>query len=46
MGKAIPEDSETNLRSHTPVASLPLENIFEVDGDATIKKYLIIYILL
>ncbi|EXX57526.1 uncharacterized protein OCT59_001866 [Rhizophagus irregularis] len=41
MGKAIPEDSETNLQSHTPVAtSLPLENIFEVDGDATIKKVL------
>jgi hypothetical protein len=43
MGKAISEDSETNLQNRTPVAtSLPLENIFEVDGDATIKKYLII----
>jgi len=36
----ISEDSETNPQSQlAPVApSLPLEIIFEVDGDTTIKK--------
>ncbi|CAI2170604.1 3714_t:CDS:10 [Funneliformis geosporum] len=40
--EAISEDSETNPQSqHAPVApSSPLETIFEVDGDATVKKIL------
>ena len=41
--ETISEDSETNAQNQrTPVAtSLPLESILEVDGDTTIKKYLI-----
>jgi hypothetical protein len=41
--ETISEDSETNPQNrHTSVAtSLPLENILEVNGDTTIKKYLI-----
>jgi len=41
--ETISEDSETNTqKQRTPVAtSLPLESILEVDGDTTIKKFLI-----